>query len=250
MAVLSLLETTMATAHILVSGGIIQGIMKNKLRSAQKILRNLSKSGYLGFHSYHTRTGRQKYYFLTTHQSPFHEIQPGILTHDSITALFLTHLFRCCRAKNISLRWYPPFMIGTKESDGGVSLIKDGSLVGSLVLETDTGTQDIPEIREKLESYVSCLQDNSHRRIVFLIVGQGRKSNIQKTIQAVLQTKNMPECESRILCLTPAEFPPDMDILPWVFGDVPSSEKDVPYQRDVPSEGMSKNGEYPQGTKK
>ncbi len=261
--ILELLSLTMLTAHLLVAGGIIQrkSSLRNNLRSGQKILRNLHKAGYLGFHSYVTRTGRQKYYFLQKAALPYHEIQPGILTHDSITALFLTHLFLCCRSKGIQLRWYPPFMINAKESDGGAALTRNGETVCSLILETDTGTQDFPEVREKLESFVTCLPDNSHRKIVFLTVGEDRKKNLQEAASEILRKKNLTEYENRILCLIPTEFPPDMDIFsileppfkskaPAVPSKSEVPEKEVPSESEVPSEGTSKHGSVSEGTSK
>ncbi len=241
MEILELSAFTMTTAHILVAGGIVKKDIKNKLRSAQKILRNLTKAGYLDFHSYLTKTGRQKYYFLSNAQSPYHKIQPGILTHDSITALFLTHLFRCCTKRGIQLRWYPPFSIGIKESDGGVALLKEGEPLCSLLLESDMGTHDFPEIREKLEQYIECLSGKENRRIVFLTMEDKRKEDIQKIISNFLQKTSSLEHERKILCLAPPQFLPDMDILSLLTGDVPDKQ-------EVPSEGTSKNTSSGYGT--
>ncbi len=229
MEILELSALTMTTAHILVAGGIVGKGIKNRLRSAQKILRNLAKAGYLEFHSYPTKTGRQKYYFLSNAQSPYHKIQPGILMHDSITALFLTHLFRSCTKRGIQLRWYPPFPIGTKESDGGVALLKEGEAFCSLLLESDMGTHDFPEIREKLEQYIECLSGKENRRIVFLTMEDKRKEDIQNIF---LQKR--PEYERKILCVVPHLFLPDQDIFSLLIGD-------IPYKQEVPSEGTSKN---------
>ncbi len=241
--IMELLNLTMVTAHILVAGGIVQGKRKSfihDLRSAQKYLRSLRKAGYVGFFSYPTKIGRQKYYhkLSETPELPYHEIQQSLITHDSITALFLTHLFRVSRKYGISLRWYPPFPIGDKQSDGGIALFNRKKLLCSLLLETDTGSHDHHEIREKLEAYVPCLTEQPHRRIVFLTAGEQRKKNIYQTIHDYLQSKKIQE---RILCLTPANFPKDMDLFTAYPLFFPHISRDLPCDGQVTSEGTHQN---------
>ena len=179
--IINLLSITMVNSHILVMGGICPS-----LRMAQRQLRNLYQQNLAEFHRCNTKTGQQNFYYLPKSiwqkhvENKPHEIQPALLLHDSMTALFLTHIFRDSQKYGLSMKWYPPFALENKISDGGVTLYRNDELLISLLLESDTGSHDFSEMKEKMQAYLKFLKTHPHRRIIFLIVNEERRRKLQE----------------------------------------------------------------------
>ena len=206
--ILKLLSLTMVSAHILVAGGVVRHI-----RTAQRELRSLFKKRYLGFYKYAmTSRGSFRYFYYLKKEAwgvvgketrEFHKINEGTVAHDSITAIFMTHLFRCSAEKGIAVKWYPPFTLDDKICDGGVSLSHDGKLKYSIILEADRGTHDHREIAEKIETYSRYLNGHRRRIILFLVTGDKRAENIRKTADKVLRDIDAEKYQRQILVLNP-----------------------------------------------
>jgi len=217
--ILQLLSLTMFSAEMLVDGGIFYSPLstrKTQLRNAQKTLQLLCHSKYIDFHKYpHAQTSRyRRFYYLKNKNTQYHAIGAGRVEHDSITAQFLTHLFRCTYEKDISIKWYPPFEIEDKICDGAVSLAKDGKVTCSLILESDTGTHCHNEIQEKYQVYKQCLGGYPERRIVFLVKGEKRKENLKHTLYKLFSQTENAIYIPRIFFLCPFSFTPDKQLIP------------------------------------
>lgn len=217
---LNLLSLTMVNTNILVSGGIFFGnTQETNFRNARRVMQELYEAGYINFYKYPvpiSETFRRFYYptkpgleILGKPNNSFHEIKGGTAEHDSITALFLTHLLRCCEEKNISLLWHPPFEVEGKVCDGAVTLTKKGKMVNGLLLEADTGSHDHREIREKIEAYLPYIKGNPRKKIVFLTQGVDRLRNLQQTVYSVLE-EQVDKYQIYLFC--PSEFPPTFDL--------------------------------------
>ena len=176
-AILSLLTITMLTPQILA----FTGISKN-LRSAQKMLRSLRKAGLIAAYTYKTAKGSKKFYYRNDlpPEIKYHEIKPGLLVHDSITAVFLCRLFQYGVPKNLTLRFHPPFPLQGKVADGAVTVMQENSTVQTMLLESDTGTHDHQEIAGKLAAYLPFLTGTDSRIILFLVPGTKRAANLRQ----------------------------------------------------------------------
>ena len=84
---------------------------------------------------------------------------------------------------NWTIKWYPPFPVGSnKFCDGGVTLSKEGQLLRSILIETDTGSHSHTEIQDKYENYEKFLQ-HSRRKILFLVPNNKRIEHLQETLR-------------------------------------------------------------------
>ena len=216
--ILHLLGLTMVSAKMLVAGGIFytpNGNPKTLLRNAQKTLQDLGEAKYIDYASYPiSQTGKyRRFYFLPPHvkrafrYTKSHEIHERFVEHDSLTALFLTHLFRCCYNKGISLKWYPPFDIDRKTTDGAVTLAKDGKIYQTFILESDTGTHDYNEIRDKYNEYLRCVEDHPTRKVLFLVKGTKRRENLRTLLQEILVESGQEKYAKNIAFICPHEIP-------------------------------------------
>ena len=210
---LEILTLTMGSSSLLVSGG-----MARHLRTAQRELRNFRKAGLVAFVKYPVYESGAFHYFYAARkaafaelgepETPFHRINSGTLAHDSLTALFLIHLFRSARGQGMTVRWHPPFALKDKICDGGVTILRGGTPVRSLLLETDRGTHGHAEIADKIEAYLPCVVGHPKRAVVFLVSGETRARNILNT----LLPKIPPPPDRQVMVLCPENFPNDMDV--------------------------------------
>lgn len=178
--ILKLLKLTMLTSELLVDGGIVynQKISKeSNLRTARRIL-NKMEVPYKQFPVFKQGSFRRFYYSKDANN--YHQINDGLIEHDSITALFLIHIFRCSEKYSIDLEWCSPFDIYSKKSDGGVKFLKNEKHFYSIILESDTGTHDLSEIEEKIFEY----QKEAHKKrpVFFIIATQKRKKDIERIL--------------------------------------------------------------------
>ncbi len=213
---LKVLAITMTTAHLLVLGGIV-----GSLRDGQKRLKNLCDAGYIDFTKYSVPESKavHKFYFLTTkgfslldkRESHYHKIQPGKVKHDLLTAVYLVHVVRSCAQQKIEPRWHEPFAVQGKVVDGAVTLYRNQEVFASIILESDTGTHDHSEIREKIAAYSHLLTEIKQRRIVFLTSSQERAKNIRQTIQFSLGDDN-PMYGKKIVVICPFALPPNAQL--------------------------------------
>ena len=217
--IVKLLGFTMVSAKMLVQGGIFyttNGNKKTMLRNAQKTLQELLEAKYIDYKRYPIlETGKyRRFYFLPDHVKigfnckDSHMIHEGLIEHDQLTALFLVHLFRCCDRQGISVKWYPPFEIETKTTDGAVTLAKDGKIYQTFILESDTGTHDYKEIRQKYEEYIKCLENHPQRKILFLVKGTKRRDNLRNLLNDMLKNSDRKKYIKQIAFICPLEIPP------------------------------------------
>lgn len=218
--ILQLLSLTMVSSEILVQSGHVK-----KLRTAQDYLRDLYQARYVDFQRYiHKGQNYQHFYFITDSglralgltKHKYHEIKPGLVEHDTITAIYLSHLLRICEQKNKSLKWKEPFKIETKISDGGVTIFNtEGEIIYFMLLEADNKTHVLKdEIKEKIKEYTEFLVENPKRRIAFLIKGEKRTRNIENLTHEVLKEEGQEKFFPRFFFWQPLAFSPDMDFFP------------------------------------
>lgn len=222
---MNVLSLTVASATVLTAGGIFynpQIKAESNLRKARRSLENLSNTGYAISREYFVKTGAkggvQKFYRIKKRALQviektdwkFHAINPGNIEHDYMTAVYLIHLFRCCVIRRMELRWYPPFGVGNKKSDGGIAVYKNGEIRDFIMIESDRATHNHREIRDKFEAYCQFLAGNEKRKLVFLVSGIKRAGNLQETLKNTIKEQESFLHRIRFIC--PLNLSPDADI--------------------------------------
>jgi hypothetical protein len=214
---LRLLSVTMASPALLVQGGVFytpESVYKTNLRQAQRTLKKLAESRFVSSQTYLTATNSSRFYYPTdkTFQTlnksahKFHIIHENTVEHDSLTALFLIHTFRWGYPENVSIRWIPPFAIGDKECDGGIEQVKDGRVILTIILESDNGTHDHQEIREKILAYRKYLEAHPTHQFAFLVSSDQRRENLRTTVLGIKELGNFYQ---NVSFICPHNLPPD-----------------------------------------